>query len=146
MAELEQWQKLLEPTLFQLVKAIASTIDGMLKAAVTASAASDAAESEPNLKRMGRTESIRQALRFRRAFDPGRSPNYAEKTLSDLDKVEIPYYAAVVAMEPEHGTMHVANTVSTKAVKLKHARDLAHRLRDWNPLNLSMFRCKGIVH
>ncbi len=42
--------------------------------------------------------------------------------------------------------MHVINTVFTKAIKLKHPRDLAHRPRNPNPLTFGMLKCKGIVH
>lgn len=132
VVELEQWQKLFEPSWFQLIKGAPSTVDGKLKS-VASNEPRDAAEPK------------REALKFRRAFDPGRPLFIAEKTLDNHVKLGIPYCTAQVVIDPEDNKRHIIDTVSKEAVKMGNARDLAHRLRDSNPLTFGTMRCKGIV-
>lgn len=132
ITELESWQKLFEPTWFQLIKAAPSTIDETLKSiAVDPSRAS--------------AEPTRDALGFRRAFSTGGPAFIAEKTLDEYEMSEIPYCTAQIAADNKEKKYHVIDTVSTEAVKLKDARDLAYRLRDSNPATFGIMKCKGIV-
>jgi hypothetical protein len=132
LAELEAWQKRFQPSWFQLLKTAPSTFDGTLKTI----AVSQTKES---------VEPTREALGFRRAFGDGTPIFIAEKTLEAYNMKEIPHCAAQLAIDSKDNKHHIIDTVSTEAVKVKDARDLAYRLRDSNPETFGTMKCKGLV-
>lgn len=132
VSELESWQRRFEPSWFEVIKTGPSAIDGGLH---------DAARSRPH----GVDQPAREALRFRRAFSECQSVMLGEKALDTLKRASIPFCKAEVTVEEKEGNHYIIDTISQDTVKLKHARELATRLRDSHPLTLGTLKCQGIV-
>ncbi|KAH7235466.1 hypothetical protein BKA59DRAFT_425380 [Fusarium tricinctum] len=132
VSELESWQRRFEPSWFEVIKTGHSAIDGVLH---------DVARSRPH----DVDQPAREALRFRRAFNESQSVMLGEKILNTLKRSSIPFCKAEVAVEEKEGKYYIVDTISQDTVKLKHARELATRLRDSNPFTFGTLKCKGIV-
>ncbi|KAH7320587.1 hypothetical protein B0I35DRAFT_427435 [Stachybotrys elegans] len=135
VGELESWHKRFEPSWFELIKTAPPTVAGALQR-ITVSAPKEAAEPS------------RDALKFRRAFEPIRMQSsvlIARKVLEGLEISALPHSMVHVARDPEDGKCHIVDTVSTEAVTMQDAKALANRLRESNPGTFGTMRCKGII-
>ncbi|CAJ0547466.1 Ff.00g042200.m01.CDS01 [Fusarium sp. VM40] len=132
VSELESWQRRFEPSWFEVIKTGPSAIDGVLH---------DAARSRAH----DVDQPAREARRFRRAFNESQSVMLGEKSLDTLKRASIPFCKAEVAVEEKEGKHYIIDTISQDIVKLKHARELAIRLRDSNPFTFGTLKYKGIV-
>ncbi|KAF4955418.1 hypothetical protein FSARC_11850 [Fusarium sarcochroum] len=132
VADLEAWQQRFEPSWFQVVKTGAPAVDGVLR-------------NVAQIRSRDHEEPAREALRFRRSFDDPRTVILADKVLEDLDGKAILYCKAHMAIERKEGKCYIIDTVSQETVKLRHARELASRLRDSNHFIFGTLKCKGTV-
>jgi hypothetical protein len=73
------------------------------------------------------------------------NPLSKQRTHSEPGKKKIPFCKAEIAIERREGKYHMPDTLSQDIVQLKHARELASRLRDSNPFTFGTLGCKGIV-
>ncbi|SPJ75942.1 uncharacterized protein FTOL_05673 [Fusarium torulosum] len=126
VVDLEIWQQRFEPSWFQIIKTGPPAVDAVLR-------------------NRDREEPAREGLRFRRAFDNSPSAFIAEKRLESLDKRDIVYCSAQLAIDQKDGKYYIVDAVSQETVKLKDARELASRLRDSNPSTFGILKCIGIV-
>lgn len=132
IVELEFWQKTFEPTWFQMIKIGPQSLNDTLR---------DMAKRQSGEA----MQPARGALKFRQAFEPGQAIFFAESSLDGYEKTEIAHCPAVLAFDSREKKHHIIDTVSKEAVKVKDARELAHRFRESDPLTFGIMRCKGIV-
>jgi serine/threonine protein kinase len=92
-----------------------------------------------------REEPAREGLQFRQAFDDNRSDPLAEKVLAALETATISHCNAVLATRQKDNKCFILDSVSSKTVTLRDARQLASRLRDSNPFTFGTLKCRGIV-
>lgn len=135
VTDLEAWQKRFEPSWFQMIKPSASASASSSNIGIDKALRDSASDQD----------AVKEALRFRKAFESGESVFISKSALDNHDKLEIAYSTASVLVDQNQGRMHVIDTVSAKAVSLKDARELAHRLQDSDPVTFGMMRCKGIM-
>lgn len=145
IVDLESWQKLYEPSWFQLVKMAPPKIDTTLKQ-ITRDADADAEVTRPHKVARKLREAFHEAPASSRGTPSTEEYDYiAWKQVSRCNIQSIPFCSAQVARRPEGDKPFIVDPIGDTVLEWD-AVDFARRFEHAEPFIFGLLSCKGVTH